>query len=70
MDGIDDKREDNLVGTLVIVGIEQFAVILLKGKAGTDDFLASGNTVCVVRTGTIHLGVEIQLRQQCPGGGL
>jgi hypothetical protein len=61
---IDRQSEDNLVGSLVVVGIEEFGVVTFEGVTGRNDFLASFYTVVPTGCARVDLGVEIELGQQ------
>ena len=64
------QSEDNLVGALMVVGIEQFAIVRLKRVAHVHHLLASLLTLGILSHASIGLAVEVELGKQSVGSAL
>ena len=64
------QSKDNLVGTLVIIGIEELAVIRLQRVAHIHYLLADLLTLGILSYAGINLAVQIKLGKQGIGGTL
>ena len=64
------QGEDNLVGTLVVICIEEFAVIIFQGVAHVHHLLASLLALSILSHTSINLAVQIKLGKQGIGSTL
>ena len=64
------QGEDNFVGTLVVISIEEFAVIIFQGVAHAHHLIASLLALSILRHTSINLAVQIKLGKQGIGSAL
>ena len=64
------QGEDNLVGTLVVISIEELAVIIFQGVAHAHHLIASLLALSILRHTSINLAVQIKLGKQGIGSTL
>ncbi len=70
MRGVDRQGEDNLVGALVVVGIEEVGIVAVERIALCDGVVAGGDAVGVMVLAGVYLRIEIELGQQRVGCSL
>ena len=64
------QSEDDLVGTLVIIGIKEFAVIALQRVAHVHHLLASLLALGILCHAGINLTVQVEFGKECIGCAL
>ena len=70
MVGVLRQGEDNLVGALVVVGIEELGIVAVERVALGYGVVASLDALSILGCAGVNLGIEIKLCQQCVGSSL